>query len=114
MTQAKGCAGWIVVAAFALISDVEVAVGAKVQIVEALETSVAASIPYQSSRSGLRIKGQDAVSMVGDKNAPVSVNLEAIGDPVVFGKHRPGAVRRDPEHAAMCEVDAIQIACAIE
>src|SRR5215831_2990842 len=114
MAQAKDRSGWVVVAAFALISDIEVAVGAKVQIVKPLKGSVVASIPYQSSRSGLRIKGQDAVSMVGDKNAAIPVNLEAVGDPVVFGKHRPSAIRRDPEHAAMCEVDAIQIACAIE
>src|SRR5215470_6003214 len=114
VAQAKDRSGWIVVAAFALISDIEIPVGAKVQIVKPFKGSVVASIPYQSSPCGLRIKGQDAVSMVGDKNAPVSVNLEAVGDPVVFDKHCPRAIRRDPEHAAMCEVDAIQIACAIE
>src|SRR5215469_5528619 len=114
MAQAKDRTGWVVVAAFALISDIEISVGAKVQIVEPLKASVVASIPYQSSPSGLRIKGQDAVSMVGDKNAAVSVNLEAVGDAVIFGKHRPNAIRRDSEHAAMCEVDTIQIARAIK
>src|SRR5215468_5374544 len=114
MAQAKDRSGWVIVAAFALISDIEIAVGAEVQIVKPLEASVVASIPYQSPPSSLWIKGQNSVSMVGDKNAAISVNLEAVGDPVVFGKHRPSAIGRDPEHAAMCKVDAIQIACAIE
>jgi hypothetical protein len=76
--------------------------------------AVVASIPDQRPRSGLRVEGQDAVSMVGDKNTAVLVNLEAVGNPVVFGKHRPGAIRRDPEHAPMGEVDAVQVTSAIE
>src|SRR5215470_1996205 len=114
MAQAKDRSGWVVVPTFALISDIEIAVQAEVQIVKPLEASVVASIPDQSSPPGLWIKGQDAVSVVGNKNAAIPVNLEAVGDPVVFGKHRPSAIRRDPEHAAMREVDAIQVACAIE
>src|SRR5215470_20307568 len=37
MAQAKDRSGWVIVAAFALISDIEIAVGAEVQIVKPLK-----------------------------------------------------------------------------
>ena len=72
MTQTIDGPGRVLVTALALIGDIEIVVGGEVQIVEALEASVAAAIGARGSGRLLRIEGKDAVAMVGDEDAAVA------------------------------------------
>jgi hypothetical protein len=53
----------------------------------------------------LRIELHDAVAIVGDKNAAVAADLEAVGPAVILDRERPFPVRRDLEDAPKWNID---------
>src|SRR5262245_31458725 len=52
--------------------------------------------------------------MIGDEDAAVLVDLQTVRLAVVVREHAPLAGRRDLEDARMCDVDAEQVAVAVE
>jgi hypothetical protein len=56
----------------------------------------------------------DAVAIVGDKDAAIGRNLEAIRPAVIFDHQRPPAVGRDPKNAAERDIDDVEIARSVE
>ena len=104
----------IVIAALALVGDVEVAVRREGKIVQALEAPLVAAVGHQRARAGVRIEAQDSVLVVGDEDASIAVDLQAVRNAFILGEHGPTAIRRDAEDAPVREVDAVEIAGAIE
>jgi hypothetical protein len=51
---------------------------------------------------------------VGDEDAPVPVDLEAVGSAVVFADHVEASVRAHPEDPSPGNVDAIEVAVAVK
>jgi len=50
------------------------------------------------------------MAIIGDQDASVASDLEAVGPAVIFDDERPFLVRRDPEDASERDVDDVVIA----
>jgi hypothetical protein len=87
---------------------------AKCRSLHPLKDSELRAVSTGRIRPRVHIELHDAVAIVGDKDASVGTDLQAVGPAVIFCYQRPFAVRRDLEDASERDVDDAEIAVGIE
>ena len=87
---------------------------AMMQIVAAAERFRIARGQHRLHPPRLGVELHDAVHVVGDQDAAVAADLQAVRPAVIFDHQRPCPVRRDPEDAAEGNVDDVEIAVGVE
>ena len=105
---------WRLQAALALVGEVEIAVRGEVQVVQTMEVLEAGPGEIGLDLAADRIDDHDAMPMIGHEQAAVPVDLQAVRLAVILGDDRELAGRIDPQDAAVGDVDAVEVAVAIE
>ena len=77
-----------------LVGEVEVAVGGEVQVVQALKALAEGGLEARLDLAAFRVQHQQSVLVVGDEDAPILVDLEAVRPAVVLRGEVPFALRR--------------------
>src|SRR5665213_3159035 len=91
-----------------------VAVGGEDQIVQPLEGLAVARGENRLDFARRRIEQQKAELVVGDVDASVAMDLQAVGPAVILDDELAFELRRQAEDAAERDVDEIEIAVAVE
>ncbi len=97
-----------------LIGEIEVAVSGEDQVVEALEPLAPRPVEKDLDLAALRVEQHQPLLVVGDEDAAILVDLEAVGLAVPFRDDGELALRRHPQNLAVRDVDDIEIAGAVE
>src|SRR3546814_11487600 len=95
-----------------LVGEVHVAVRGEDEIVAALEAFEPDTLAVRRHLSGLRIELQDPVLEVGDEDAAVLVNLQAVRLAVVFGAQGELFFGREAKYSTEGDVDDVQVGVA--
>lgn len=85
----------------ALIGEIDVAVAREHQIVDALEPLRPSAVDDGRDGSGFGIEFHQPVAIVGDDDATVAGDRQAVGFAVIFGDERELARGVDAEDAAV-------------
>src|ERR1700704_1056974 len=112
--QAEHAAARILQPRLSLVGEIEVAVRCEDQIVRSLEAFAPHVLEDGSDAAIAGIELQNAAAGVGDENAAVAVNLQAVRPSVIFANHRPFRLRRNAQDAPVRNINEIEIAGAIE
>ncbi len=112
--QPIDAAGRVVQTGLSLVGEIKIAVAGENQIVDALEALGPASLEHGRDAAANRIEQHDAVSVIRDEDPAVLGDLQPVRFAVILGDERELADRRDSEHAAIRDVDDVEIAVAIE
>ena len=107
-------AGRIMQPGLALVGEIEIAVGRKEEIVDALEALRRPCLDQRRRLAVRRIEQDDAALVVGDEDAAVLVDFEPVGPAVIFGDQCPFAGRADAEDPAEGNIGDVEIARAVE
>ena len=107
-------AGRILQPGLALVGEIKIAVGGEDEIVQPLEVLEVVALDERRDGAALCIEQHQAALVVGDEDAAVLVDLQAVGFAVVLDDEFPLGPGRDAEDAAVRNVGAIKIAVAIE
>ena len=107
-------AGRIGEVALPLVGEIQIAVGGKREIVDALEVLAMVTRDERRDRAARGIEQHDAEFVIGDEDAAVLVNAQPVRLAVVLGDNLEPAVRRDAEDAAVRDIDHVQVAGAVE
>src|SRR5579864_6258404 len=101
-------------ARLSLVGEVEVTVVGEVQVVETLEPFAEGGLEQRLDLSGLRIEQHQATPVVGDEDAAVLVDLQAVRPAVVLDDEFPSALRVDAEDSPERNVHAPEVSLAVE
>src|SRR5437016_14230595 len=99
--------------ALPLVGKVQIAVHREGQIVHALERLLVIARYHCRDAAAFRVERQDAEPVVGDEEPAVLVDGDAVRLAVVLGCHVELPAGRDPENAAKCQIDDVEIAFAV-
>lgn len=98
-----------------LISEIQIAIAGKDQIIHSLETLEKVPGEVWCNKTALGIKNHDAVLVIGNEDAAVLVDLQAIGLTIILGDEvDTSAVRRNAEDPPIGHVNHVEIADAVE
>src|SRR5581483_5689172 len=97
-----------------LVGEVQIAVVREVQVVEALEALAERGLDDGLDAAAPRVEEHQPALVVGDEDAPVLVDLQPVRPAVVLNDEVPFALRVDAEDAPEGDVDAPQVAVAVE
>jgi hypothetical protein len=98
----------------ALVGEIQIAVRREHQIVAAAKPLQTRAFQHRRHGTSCGIHRHDAVAVVRDEYPSVLVDFKPIRFAVIFRDDTDGAVRSGPENPAMRDIDAIEIASAVE
>src|SRR3546814_5642525 len=101
-------------AALALIGEIKIAGRGKVQIVHASEALEHGAREVGFDASVVWVEHHDSMTVVGDENSSVQVNLQAVGFAVGVNHRVKLALRIDADYTAIVEVEPVNITVLIE
>ncbi|VFR95791.1 hypothetical protein RAN3_0386 [plant metagenome] len=104
----------VVHARLALVGKPAAALRIEDQVVDALEGLAVAMAQHGFGLAALGRQAQQATAVVGNPDAAVAMDGQAIGPAVILGHHVPGALRIDAQDAAVRDVGHIEVARAVE
>src|ERR1700730_159343 len=97
-----------------LIRKIQVTVRREYEIVDGLQPLEAHALKKRRDRARIGVQHQDALFVIGDEYPAIAVNLEPVRLAVVLRDQRESALGVYPENTAPRNVDAVEIALAVE
>ena len=101
-------------AALPLVGEVQIAVVGEVQVVQALEALAERRLEERLQLAAPGVENHQAAPVVGNEDASILVDLEAVWPAVVLRGELPVAARIDAEDAPERDVHAPEIALPVE
>ncbi|MNK96985.1 hypothetical protein D3C87_1172970 [compost metagenome] len=112
--QAEHAASWVLQGALTLIGEVQVTVGCEEQVVQALQSFTLHVLQVRPDGAGFGIQKHQPVQVIGNEDAPVPMDFQAVGLAFVADDDLKVACRVHAQDAPMRQVHAPQIAGPIE